>query len=176
MQTFLAYWEKKYKHMWEVDKDAYIRRYEKAQKPLSSFETDIQKYLQLQEEVQSEETTSNMRFLRIDCGSLKQNLTGHCESWVHKFTGLLINLASAELRSLHDYFSSSKEQLSVQPSSLDQLADVVNLHKRLVEEKSNTVARFEPLREKYRVNLQHRPFRLVKHMPFLVHVLFICNN
>lgn len=40
--------EKKYKHMWEGDKEAYIRRYEKAKKPLSSFEADIQKYLQLQ--------------------------------------------------------------------------------------------------------------------------------
>ena len=154
VQSFLAYWEKKYKHMWEVDKDAYIRRYEKAQKPLSSFESDIQKYLQLQEDVQTEETTSNMRFLRIDCGSLKQNLIGHCESWVQKFTGLLIGLAATELRSLHDFFKTSKEQLSIQPSSLDQLADVVNLHKRLVEEKAITMARFEPLREKYRVSVR----------------------
>ena len=34
--------------MWEVDKEGYIRRYEKAQKPLSSFEADIVKYKQLQ--------------------------------------------------------------------------------------------------------------------------------
>lgn len=38
--------------MWEVDKEGYIRRYEKAQKGLSSFEADILKYMQLQEEVQ----------------------------------------------------------------------------------------------------------------------------
>ena len=40
--------EKKYKHVWEIDRDAYIRRYERAQKPLSSFELDIQRYIQLQ--------------------------------------------------------------------------------------------------------------------------------
>lgn len=51
-RSFLNYWEKKYKTMWEVDKEGYIRRYEKAQKGLSSFEADIQRYLQLQEEVQ----------------------------------------------------------------------------------------------------------------------------
>lgn len=66
VQTFLSQWEKKYKHMWEVDKEAYIRRYEKAQKPLSSFEADIHRYIQLQDEVQGEETITNMRFLRID--------------------------------------------------------------------------------------------------------------
>jgi dynein heavy chain len=45
-----------------------------------------------------------MRFLRIDCGPLKQTLVGHCEAWVAKFTGLLSQLAAAELRSLHAYF------------------------------------------------------------------------
>lgn len=25
VQTLLLYWEKKYKHMWDQDKDAYIR-------------------------------------------------------------------------------------------------------------------------------------------------------
>ena len=37
-QTFVTFWEKTYKHVWEQDKEAYIRRYEKAKKPLSSFE------------------------------------------------------------------------------------------------------------------------------------------
>jgi hypothetical protein len=26
LYSFLNYWEKKYKHMWEIDKEAYIRR------------------------------------------------------------------------------------------------------------------------------------------------------
>lgn len=150
VQTFLSGWEKKYKHMWETDRDGYIRRYEKAMKPLSSFETDIQRYLQLQDEVQGEDTTTTMRFLRIDCGPLKQTLVGHCEAWVSKFTGLLNSLANSELSSLNEYFRSNREQLSVVPSSLDELAEVVNLHKRLVDERVATEARFEPLREKYR--------------------------
>jgi hypothetical protein len=27
VQAYLAYWEKKYKHIWEQDKEAYIRRW-----------------------------------------------------------------------------------------------------------------------------------------------------
>ncbi len=49
-----------------------LSSYEKAQKPLSSYETDVLRYLQLREEVQQEETTTSMRFMRADCGSLKQ--------------------------------------------------------------------------------------------------------
>jgi dynein heavy chain len=49
VQTFLSSWEKKYKHMWETDKERYIRRYEAAQppKPLSSFEADIQRWVRV---------------------------------------------------------------------------------------------------------------------------------
>ena len=43
----------------------------------------------MQEEVVGEDTTTNMRFLSIDCGPLKQTLVGHSEAWVQKFTGLL---------------------------------------------------------------------------------------
>jgi dynein heavy chain len=45
-----------------------------------------------------------MRFLRIDCGPLKQTLVGHCEQWVARFTGLLSQLAAQELKALHDHF------------------------------------------------------------------------
>jgi dynein heavy chain len=31
--------------LWDQDKDAYIRRYEKAQKPLSSYEADVTEYM-----------------------------------------------------------------------------------------------------------------------------------
>jgi hypothetical protein len=40
----LEHFEKRYKKLWDQDKDAYIRRYEKAQKPLSSYEADVTEY------------------------------------------------------------------------------------------------------------------------------------
>jgi len=55
---------------------------------------------------QGEDSNTNMRFLRIDCGPLKQTLVGHCEQWVAKFTGLLNALAEQELSALHSHFQS----------------------------------------------------------------------
>jgi dynein heavy chain len=52
---------------------------------------------------------------------LKQTLTAHCELWKTKLTGLLNNLAAAELRSLHDYFkcvASSNHALAIAPAAL----------------------------------------------------------
>ena len=150
-QTFITFWEKTYKHVWEQDKEAYIRRYEKAKKPLSSFDTDIQKYKDLAEEVNAEDQITNMLFLRIDCSPLKASLLSHCEGWVDKFTGLLNTTALTELNDLYHYFDSNSAILSEPPKNLEQLADNVNLHKRLIAEKDDTEARFQPMKDRYKL-------------------------
>ena len=48
------------------------RRYERANKPVSAFEADILKFRDLSEEVLAEDAATSMRFLRLDCGPLKQ--------------------------------------------------------------------------------------------------------
>jgi len=149
VQQFLSYWEKKYKYMWDQDKDAYIRRYELAKKPLSSFEEDINKYLSLQDEVLSEDASTTMRFLRIDCSPLKQSLVGQCEEWVSKFTQLLNNLSLQELRDIHQHFATNTLLLQRPLLNLDQLAEMVNLQSKLVDEREMMEARFQPLHDKY---------------------------
>ena len=150
LQQFLTYWDKKYRHIWDQDKDAYIRRYERAKKPLSAFDSDIMRYKELQEAVVGEETSTNMRFLRIDCGPLKHSLITHCEAWVFKFTGLLNSLAHQELRKIHDIFISNTELLNREVRDLDQLAESVTLLQKMVEGRGSIEASFEPLHEKYR--------------------------
>jgi hypothetical protein len=44
VQASLEHFEKRYRKLWDQDKDAYMRRYEKAQKPLSSYEADVTEY------------------------------------------------------------------------------------------------------------------------------------
>ena len=98
VQTLLVYWEKKYKSIWDQDKDAYMRcdsakdstgenpvemycrtcmllahrRYEKAQKPLAAFESDMTRYMDSAEEILAENAGEAVRFLYVDCGPLKQ--------------------------------------------------------------------------------------------------------
>ena len=96
-QSFIAYYEKTYKHLWEQDMVAHVKRYAKAKKPLSSFEADITKYKELFVEVEGEDQITNMAFLRIDVGPLKQTLLKRCEEWRDGFTRLLNETAIAEL-------------------------------------------------------------------------------
>ncbi|KAK9823872.1 hypothetical protein WJX72_006072 [[Myrmecia] bisecta] len=150
VQILLVYWEKKYKHMWDQDKEAYIRRYEKAQKPLSAFEADVTKYKELADEVLDENAAESIKFLYVDCGPLKQALCGHCDAWKDKFTGLLNAIALRELNALHEYFKTNTAALKRVPTDLERLAEAVQLQRRLVAEKPAIEGRFEPLRDKYR--------------------------
>lgn len=79
-----------------------------------------------------------------------QALVGHCEAWRANFTGLLNSIALKELQALHDYFQTNTAALRQSPTTLDMLAEAVQLHKKLSQEKPAIQARFEPLSEKYR--------------------------
>ena len=149
VQQFLKQWEKKYAHIWTVNKEDFILSYKKANKPLVDFENEINKYKELQERVMSEDSTSNMAFLRIDCTPLKQALVHHCGTWINKLLELLNELARSELQSLHDYFKSNTEALKKPVMSLDMLADSVNLLRRLKDEKAQVYSTFAPILEKY---------------------------
>ena len=61
LSKYLTTWDR-YKHIWDVDKDAFMRRYAKANRALGAFETDITRYKELQQDIQSEEgiTTLNL--------------------------------------------------------------------------------------------------------------------
>ena len=92
LSKYLTTWDR-YKHIWDVDKDAFMRRYAKANRALGAFETDITRYKELQQDIQSEEGITNVGFIRIDSSPLKQSLVAHCHTWQTKFTQLLNNNA-----------------------------------------------------------------------------------
>ena len=72
----------------------------------AAFETDITRYKELQQDIQSEEGITNVGFIRIDSSPLKQSLVAHCHTWQTKFTQLLNNNAATELRGLYDHMES----------------------------------------------------------------------
>jgi hypothetical protein len=70
VQAVLVDMESKYKKIWDTDKDAYMRRY-KRNAAQRDFDGDIRHYLQLIEEIRSEESVINVQFLQIDQQPLK---------------------------------------------------------------------------------------------------------
>jgi dynein heavy chain len=140
-QAALEHFEKRYQRLYDADKDAYVRRYARARKPLSSFEADLAEYSSREDEVAHEASTANVRFLFVDCAPLKHTLTGHCMAWRSKLLGLLASKASTELAAVRDGLAAGAAALA-SPS----LPELEGAHKRLLDERVDTLARLELIR------------------------------
>ena len=149
LQQHLSYWDK-YKHLWETDKDNFIRRYAKAGRPLMQFDIDITRYRDAQVDImKGEDVNQTVNFIKIDCSLLKTALIDHCQQWQRHLTGLLNSNAKTELFELRDYMANTTTALRRKPTSLDELSDSLNLLRRAKAEIDDTEGRFDPLEARY---------------------------
>jgi len=173
----------RYSKIWSEDKASFLRRYAASSssasssslssslsRPLSSYEVDISKYKNLQSDIQAEDASHTVQFLRIDTTPIKTALVNHCQQWQLQFTGLLHHNATTELYQLHDLFVQHTEQLRHSPHTLEQLAASMQLLKDIHEGKSSIEARFAPLEESYAVldkfdvHVQEEEKELLEHL------------
>lgn len=147
--NFLSHFEKSYKQLWEQDKDAYMKRYERQNKSLAAFEADIISRKETEERIQNEDSIVNMAFLKVDCTPLKQSMVSHCENWVDRFTALLNDISRRELESLHAYFETQTALMARYPTSLVELSASKKLLDSTKADMDGNKARFEPLRDRY---------------------------
>jgi dynein heavy chain len=148
LQKYLSYWDK-YKALWEMDKDAYIRKYAKANRGPSQFDADITRYKNLQQEIQSDAISHTVNFVRADCSSLKDSLVGHAVQCQIKLSGLLNQIGADELKDIFSLIKRSAENLTQAPNSLNMLSEKIALHKDLKDGLPQLKSRFEPVREIY---------------------------
>ncbi|KAI9356982.1 dynein heavy chain and region D6 of dynein motor-domain-containing protein [Zopfochytrium polystomum] len=149
-QNYLRSWDS-YREIWEVNKDAFIRRYAKHKPALSTFDADINRYNEVANNTQKEETLINLNFVRLDSSILKQAIVSHCAAWQNKLTSLLNLNAYTELSTLNDMFQKKTQQLLIPPSDLEQLTDAVQLLTQLQAEIPAIEQQFGPITEQYQI-------------------------
>ncbi|RKO93650.1 dynein heavy chain and region D6 of dynein motor-domain-containing protein [Blyttiomyces helicus] len=140
-----------YREIWEINKDAFIRRYAKLKPSLSTFDANINRYNEVANNTQKEETLTNKNFIRLDCSSLKHAVVSHCSIWQSKLTALLNTIASTELNNLHDMFEKKSKQLCTPPTDLDQLSNSLGLLSQLQADAPSIEAQFAPIYDMYDV-------------------------
>ena len=140
-----------YREIWEINKDAFIRRYAKLKPALSTFDADINRYNEVANNTQKEETLTNINFVRLDCSPLKHSLVSHCSAWQNKLTTLLNTNAINDLKSLHDMFNQKTVKLKAVPKDLNQLCDSLALLTQLNTDIPSIEAQFQPIFEEYQI-------------------------
>ncbi|KAI9004259.1 dynein heavy chain and region D6 of dynein motor-domain-containing protein [Gaertneriomyces semiglobifer] len=169
-QQYLRTWDT-YREIWEINKDAFIRRYAKLKPALSTFDSDINRYNEVANNAQREETLTHVSFVRIDSSLLKHALVSHCNGWQNKLTTLLNSNASSELHSLHKMFAEKTDKLRAPPKNLDQLGESLSILSQLQSNISAIEAQFDPIREqyeileKYEVQIKEDELALLESLP-----------
>ncbi|XP_059156869.1 dynein axonemal heavy chain 2-like isoform X2 [Physella acuta] len=170
LQNYLSTWDS-YREIWEIQKDAFIRRYQKLNPQNSSFDADIARYNEVANNVQTQETILNIQFALLDCSPLKYAILSHCQEWQNKFTTLLMEIATATLQEITKYLSDNSVRVAQPPQTLDELGDSLALWDKLSSEVPVTEQKFAPLQEqfvileKYEVVIHKDVAQLLQQLP-----------
>ncbi|XP_038624757.1 dynein heavy chain 2, axonemal [Tachyglossus aculeatus] len=148
LQNYLKTWDM-YREIWEINKDSFIRRYQRLNPPVSSFDADIARYTEVANNVQKEETVLNIQFVLLDCSHLKLALVQHCDEWQSKFTTLLRDMSRARLADLHAYLKDNSHRISRPPQTLEELGVSLQLMDTLQRDLPTMEAQIPPLHEQY---------------------------
>jgi dynein heavy chain, axonemal len=107
----LNWWNSNYQPIVSNDKDTFIRRYARTERPLAVSGQDIQRYKEVQMDLAGEEQKATLAFIETDFSALKQALIDHCVEWQQKLTALLNQNALRDMEKLYDYLKQTKEVL-----------------------------------------------------------------
>ena len=99
MTKFVEVWDE-YKEIWQINKDAFIKRYRRHNPAVSSFDADIARYSEVQNNIQKEETNITINFVLVDSTPIKTALIKLCQEWQEKFTQVRFNGAREQPRIL----------------------------------------------------------------------------
>uniref|UniRef100_F1ST22 Dynein axonemal heavy chain 2 n=1 Tax=Sus scrofa TaxID=9823 RepID=F1ST22_PIG len=150
LQNYLKTWDT-YREIWEINKDSFIRRYQRLNPPVSSFDADIARYTEVANNVQKEETVLNIQFVLLDCSQLKFSLVQHCNEWQNKFTTLLKEMAARRLLELHAYLQENSEKISRPPQTLEELGVSLQLMDTLQHDLPNLETQIPPIHEQFTI-------------------------
>lgn len=116
LEQYLTTWNN-FRELWEISKDMFLLRYEQRNPAVATFDSDIARYTEVENNIQIQETIQTIQFVLLDCSPLKYALLAHCQEWQNKFTALLLKLATQSLQRLMAYFEENTQKALVPPDT-----------------------------------------------------------
>jgi dynein heavy chain len=148
MTEYLQLWMK-HKFIWEPNKDAFFRRYGSEERPVSMFDADIQRYSEMANNVQKEDTLVNKDFVLLDCSPIKLSILAHCDEWQLRFYKLLLEMASKKLFAFTAFLEDKRSRLSASPETLDHLGDSLSLLEEMQVKVPELEQQLDPLHAQF---------------------------
>uniref|UniRef100_G1RF97 Dynein axonemal heavy chain 2 n=1 Tax=Nomascus leucogenys TaxID=61853 RepID=G1RF97_NOMLE len=145
LQNYLKTWDM-YREIWEINKDSFIRRYQRLNPPVSSFDADIARV----SPCHPRWTAAAPSWLTAASAS-RFSLVQHCNEWQNKFTTLLREMAAGRLLELHTYLKENAEKISRPPQTLEELGVSLQLMDALQHDLANVETQIPPVHEQFAI-------------------------
>ncbi|CAJ1396633.1 unnamed protein product [Effrenium voratum] len=145
----LKFWNSSYQPIVSQDKDTFIRRYKKTERSLTIVGQDIQRYKDVQSDIQQEEPKVVIDFIETDFQPLKNALVDHCQQWQKKLTDLLNENARTEMNRLLEYFDNNTKTFHSEINDMDELKTRIALLDQCRADDAEMEQKIEPIEAKY---------------------------
>ena len=140
-------WEK-YRSLWDMDKDSFVRRYSKTND--KSFDSEIGHYQNVETTIKRESSIVFLHFMQLNFTALKATLFSHSNEFQEKLLTLLKRNVVNETSSTLEYFDTNIQTLEKPINSIEALCEISELLND-IDVKSDTIASgFEPLEKAYK--------------------------
>ncbi len=136
-------WEK-YKALWHMDKESYLRRYKKKSE-LVSYHDDIQHFSDQQAMIDQVKPATTIKCVQIDFSLLKDELSLKAESFRKGLVELLRESSVDKLDALYNFINASCRDLSRPIKTLEDLKQCIELLSDLKEKAIDVQEEFDPL-------------------------------
>merc|ERR1712187_841761 len=123
----MKWWNSSYQPIVSQDKDTFIRRYKKTQRSLTIVGQDIQRYKEVQSDIQQEDPKVVIDFIETDFTPLKNTLMDHCQQWQKKLTDLLNENARTEMDTILQFFETNTKTFFTPMNTIDDLKERIQL-------------------------------------------------
>ncbi|CEG01942.1 Dynein heavy chain [Ostreococcus tauri] len=137
------HWEERYCHLWSNQAVNFEDN--------AAIEAHVRHLRESTEDVQSEEQTHVIGFVRVECGYLKQSLLSLSRANAEETIGMLRSKAQSEVQEVIRYFSSSLAVFERTPSNIPELVAHVGAMEKLRSSLESVPATFVKPRETFRV-------------------------
>ncbi|CAH0554839.1 unnamed protein product [Brassicogethes aeneus] len=147
IREYLQLWEP-FKNLWEVDKDKFMTRYASQRPTATLFDSNLQRYTEVANSVQIQESVAAVHAVLINCDDLKKSIMEHIDEWQNRNAQLLIQMTNDSLQHIYNYVTTNSEQIMKKPTNLQEMQDAIRLYDKLKNEIPILEEMFPTIKEK----------------------------
>lgn len=123
-----------FRNIWDIDIDRFMLEFQEKGLELNEFESSMQKYFDVANQVMMQDTTVTISYLTFNCSKLKELVLEYIASWKKNYKQTLCVATLKKIESHNVLLTSRISKLNEQPNSYSELQEALQLHEKSMQE------------------------------------------